>query len=266
MGDVDRAALAALRARTVAGLADCVRALREVAGDVAMAVEVLARYERERAARTHENRAAIERQITALSSDRHDLVISDCVAMGFYTVPEIIEIVAGQFDRLDRGSVAASVNAEVERKRLAIEEWPELTVCDELDRSLGALLRRNIVVVQNAGVTGSDGLECAVELVSNNSIGYCYYTLQDLTLAVHGQGLWLAFGAMHGGEILDDNQPNEAVGQLICDMLDGISEVSWSGRSADRIALLTLPWQRRGPEVGVLLPADAGIYPRYFAH
>lgn len=159
--------------------------------------------------------------------------------------------------------IAREVEQAIAVKRAAIAAWPPETDCDRLDRAFAALWADRIIALQNAGFTRSDGHESVDDEARAHPAawGYCFFHQQDLERAVRNQGLALAFGVVRPGERDDAD-----AGRAVCAALvaAGLAPV-WSGEPRQRIALPTLVWRRRGPEVGVALRREAGARAAHFS-
>lgn len=125
---------------------------------------------------------------------------------GFEDRARIIEIFCEEMyapGELDAAEVEAAVDEAIANHEKAKRNWPEVTDCDRLDKAFGAINKRNIIGLQNAGYTQSDGYDDFREAYHDSSnkaavIGYCFYHGQDLERAVAGGGLFLAFGPVDG--------------------------------------------------------------------
>ena len=249
-----------LRARTNGGLADCKRVLIEAHGDVELAVEYLRRDARAREvaiAANWEKLDAATRTTASLES-----VVSERVRSGCYERGEIRDMVRHYLALDDMRAIEVAIDEAIATKRAEVDAWPDETDCDRLDRGFAALAGCKIVALQNAGFTASDGHECVEEEARTvKSIGYCFYTFQDLVAAIHGRGLLLAFGSF------DDDRANTlSVGRIVQRELGATGlQTVWSGSAQERVSLPAIVWRRRGPELGARLRSDAGLRATYFS-
>ena len=170
---------------------------------------------------------------------------------GFAQRDDIIEILTEEMVDdvdLDAAEVESAVDAAFAAHERSKASWPPQTDCDRLDAVFDALEAQGLIALQCAGYTQSDGFDDVCEVYDSQTdkggvIGYCFYHGQDLDRAVHGQGLYLAFGPMDAG--LEETE-GPRVGRLIADELrrEGF-KVDWDGTFAQRIFVPQLDWKRR---------------------
>jgi hypothetical protein len=172
--------------------------------------------------------------------------IKTWVWSGFYS-PADVDLMIG--DILEAGAdeamLRAAVRPEFEKKAAAEAGWPENTDCDRLDRAFAELNAPGIIALQNAGLTMSDGRSDVSDVLQKRGRkgvrGYCFYHGQDLERAVHGEGLWLAFGAVN-----EDQARRAEVGRTVKEVMErhGFA-VDWNGDPDTRINLPHIDWKRR---------------------
>jgi hypothetical protein len=170
---------------------------------------------------------------------------------GFENRDRIIEIFCEEMyapDELDSDEVEAAVDAAIAAHEAEKPNWPEVTDCDRLDAVFEALNKKGIVALQNTGYTQSDGYSDCVEVYHERSrhepiTGYCFYQGQDLERAVHGKGLYLAFGPMNPKE---EETIGPEIGRIIVDELKQAGfTAKWGGTFAERIFVPDIEWKRR---------------------
>lgn len=192
--------------------------------------------------------------------------IHDHVWGGFLGEDEVVEIVleaereereyhpeeGDEDDPLDEEAIVRAIRAEFARKREAEQTWPAETDCDRLDRVFADFSAHGIVALQNAGYTQSDGIadvsQCYHAAGGERSSfrGYCFYHGQDLESAIHGGGLYLAFGDVHGTD-----EVGVQIGALIQRLLTEAGfPVEWDGSIKMRLNIPVLDWKRRSPWPG----------------
>ncbi|KRC17472.1 hypothetical protein [Acidovorax sp. Root217] len=170
---------------------------------------------------------------------------------GFEDRERTIEILTEEMyepGELDAAEVERAVDDAVRAHDQAKKGWPATTDCDRLDAAFDALARQGLVALQNAGYTQSDGYGDVTEAYHNapdraDIVGYCFYHGQDLARAVHGGGLFLAFGPMDA-----DTEETEGprIGALIASELQRAGlEVRWNGSFKQRICIPGIDWKRR---------------------
>jgi hypothetical protein len=178
--------------------------------------------------------------------------IEGLVFGGFEERDRIIEILCQEMyapGELDEVEVTAAVDAAFASLAQDKTTWPTTTDCDRLDGVFAALNTRGIIALQNAGYTQSDGYDDVRQIYAERSdrdttiIGYCFYHGQDLNRAVHGQGLYLAFGPM---EAQKEETEGPLIGAMIADELTRAGfAVTWDGTFAQRIFVPAIDWKRR---------------------
>lgn len=180
------------------------------------------------------------------------------------------------------GELDVYVRALLAKERALEATWRDATANDLIDRAFAELPRRRIVALQNAGNTQSDcwsdAQEAAAELAGelryaddaddaddlNDEdaedgdaygdsewapvLGAVFYHSQDLARAVHGEGLYLGFGAFSGrGEDRSAvDARSVAVGGIARDVLarHGVL-VEWDGTVEQRLFVPPFNWRRR---------------------
>jgi len=125
--------------------------------------------------------------------------IKSQVWSGFYNESDVHQLIDDIIEKdADEKMLRESVPIEFGKKLIAENSWPEQTACDRLSNAFDAMRAENIVAIQNAGYTMSDGFTEVSEMlhqIGRDGIrGYCFYHGQDLERAVCGEGLMLAFG------------------------------------------------------------------------
>lgn len=172
--------------------------------------------------------------------------IKGWVWSGFYSKGDISEMI---YDILEEGCdedmLHAAIEREIEKKRLAEKEWPEVTDFDRLHRVFYKLHEDGICALHNAGYTMSDGFEDVSEAVHDAPKGhyhsFCFYHAQDVERAVNGLGLMIAFGALES-----DGENSIQAGTRIAESLSKAGfKVDWDGTINTRIILPEIEWQKR---------------------
>jgi hypothetical protein len=177
--------------------------------------------------------------------------IDGLVRGGFEQRDRIIEILCEEMyapGELDEAEVIAAVDAALVALARAKAMWPETTDCDRLDGVFAALNARGIIALQNAGYTQSDGYDDVRQsyderLDPDTVIGYCFYHGQDLERAVHGEGLYLAFGPLDAKK---EETEGPRIGAMIVEELARAGfAVTWNGTFGQRIFIPAIDWKRR---------------------
>ncbi|WP_431263169.1 DUF6891 domain-containing protein [Roseateles chitinivorans] len=176
---------------------------------------------------------------------------------GFADRPDIIadtlermqgdELIEDGQEEAAEAAIEAAVDAALHARSLDQASWPAVTDCDRLDAVFDALTAEGVIALQNAGYTQSDGwgdiVEARAEADDPGAFhGYCFFHGQDLERAVHGQGLFLAFGSIDG----DDDTEGVKVGERVVELLKGAGfRVEWGGTFKTRIFIPDFDWKRR---------------------
>ena len=177
--------------------------------------------------------------------------ITVLVRTAFYEKSRLIEIVCEEMFKpgeLDRSEVSAAIDAALLKRSEEKKAWPEITDCDRLDTAFAALEKRGIIALHNAGYTQSDGHDdfCEAHARHPNKasiVGYCFYHGQDVERAIHGGGLYLAFGPVDPNE---EKQEGPKVGIIIREELERAGlHVDWDGTFEKRMSVPKFVWQRR---------------------
>jgi hypothetical protein len=191
-----------------------------------------------------------ERTVSTLKPEIRDEVAT-LVRAGFYNKNRIMEILCEEIytqGELNPTDVSAAIDEELARLQAEKKTWPAVTDCDRLDAAFAAMNRRGVIALQNAGYTQTDGYEdfrAALEKHPRRSsvIGYCFYQGQDLERAIHGEGLFLAFGPV---DPRDEEVKGSGIGKVVREELERAGlKVEWDGTFATRLRVPRLVWQRR---------------------
>jgi hypothetical protein len=172
--------------------------------------------------------------------------IKTYVYSGFYDEPRIQEMISDIMEDDADEAILRKIPSELLKKKAQEERsWPSLTDCDRLNRSFMTLNSENIISIQNAGYTSSDGHEEVGKIHKTKPYGtfrgYCFYHGQDLERAVNGDGLMLAFGDMK-----DTEDGKQLVANRIIEVLIGAGlDPKWTGETNRRIEIPGLKWMRR---------------------
>ncbi|WP_436789219.1 DUF6891 domain-containing protein [Yinghuangia sp. YIM S10712] len=167
--------------------------------------------------------------------------------------------------------------SELFRSEKAAEAaWHDVTTNDAIDRAFADLRAERIVALQNAGLTQSDGWSDGEEAARSLAFdlewdadtadiddeareaaadsrwgpvrGAVFYHGQDLARAVHGEGLYLAFGAFAepGRARADHDAASAAVGHTVREVLarHGVA-VEWDETAGQRLFVPPFAWRRR---------------------
>lgn len=187
-----------------------------------------------------------------MKSKVSDDAIRHLVWSGFYREAEVLDRV-GRLDTTTgpaaEAAVAVAVRDEFARKVSEQASWPEVTDCDRLNEAFDELNRSGVLAVQNAGQNQDDGFDHITERFREQRDalpafeGYCFYSGDDLALAVDGDGLLLAFGDIKGVH----DKATEIGARIVAVLQRHGLPVDWAGTYAQRIEIPGMIWQRRSP-------------------
>ena len=123
------------------------------------------------------------------------------------------------------------------------ESWSTATGNDRLTAAFEMLRERDLVALEDAGVSIQDGWGGVGLRQRRQHRGAVFFHQQDVLDAIRGDELLLAFGAF---EERPGAPSSEAIGQEVMEALTahGLSP-SWSGDASERIRLKPFPWQKR---------------------
>ncbi len=173
------------------------------------------------------------------------------VRSGFYDSDRLARMFGEELyapGELSIEEVRAAINIAFSEWEEEKKSWGDVTDCDRLDDAFGALNKRGIIAIQNAGYTQSDGYDDFLEAYERSTdksavLGYCYYHGQDLERAVRGGGLLLAFGPAIAAE---EKSKGPEVGRIVQEELERVGlSVAWDGSFAKRISIPEFDWKKR---------------------
>jgi hypothetical protein len=177
--------------------------------------------------------------------------IAVLIRTGFYDKDRLMEIVCEELyepGELDADEVSAAIDAQHTEWLSEKKGWPARTDCDRLDDAFAALEKRGIIAMQNAGYTQSDGYDDFREAYESHPrksaiVGYCFYHEQDLEHALHGDGLFFAFGPV---DPKAEETKGPEIGNIVREELERVGfTVDWDGTFAKRLSVPKFVWQRR---------------------
>lgn len=123
------------------------------------------------------------------------------------------------------------------------ETWTSATGNDRLTAAFEALRERELVALEDEGVSIQDGWGGVGLQQRRHHRGAVFYHQQDVVDAIRGEELLLAFGSFDERPAAP---PSAAVGHEVVEALRAHGLVaSWSGNPDERIRLQPFPWQKR---------------------
>jgi hypothetical protein len=176
--------------------------------------------------------------------------IKTAVWSGFSTPEDVYQMIEEILEEgADEATLRAAVLPEFRKKRAAEKTWPVSTDCDRLDDAFVDLNDSGIIALHNTGMTMSDGRadvgEALNERERGDILGYCFYHGQDLSRAVNGGGLFIAFGDLDA----DPAQKVDVGHQIKKTLTFHKFEVEWNGDPERRLCIPKFDWKRRGPDL-----------------
>ncbi len=147
--------------------------------------------------------------------------------------------------------LAAWTERFVADEKTSEQSWSAATGNDRLTAAFEALRERDLVALEDAGVSIQDGWGSVGLQQRRRHRGAVFFHQQDVLDALRGEELLLAFGAF---EERPGAPSSETIGQEVVETLaaHGLSP-SWSGDARERIRLAPFAWQKRrwtpSPEV-----------------
>lgn len=172
-------------------------------------------------------------------------IIEGAFELGFYDPQEC----EGMAEDEVRAAVTSVVNARIAAHEADKLTWPAITDNDRLRVAFEALVKHGIVTLEDRASTLSDSYEEFLEDFRGHPnqdrlIGYCGYHRQDVERAVHGGGLYLAFGPRP--DTKDEAADGAAVGlRIVAELRKAGFEVIWNGTIAQRVYVPSFDWKRR---------------------
>jgi hypothetical protein len=149
--------------------------------------------------------------------------------------------------------LSAAIDARVpvleDARRAEMASWPKVTDCDRLDAAFAELQSAGLIAEQNYWCCQSCGYSDARATIkqarkAGGAVprGYVFYHEQDTDNALHGGGLFLAYGSSEGR----DAACRAVAAEVIKALKDHGLEPEWDGKLSSRI-FLPLDWKRRTP-------------------
>lgn len=177
----------------------------------------------------------------------------------------VFDVLSGE---MPDGELSAQIDAAlpvIEAERASqMAQWPEVTDCDRLDAAFDELKAAGIIAEQNywcCQTCASGDVHAALKKArkSGGAVprGYIYYHEQDTEGAIHGEGLFLAYGAEQR-----DKAANLAIAREVVETLQkhGLAP-DWNGNLNTRIQV-PVDWKRRTPLPDAYREAEMSAQPR----
>ena len=157
------------------------------------------------------------------------------IKIGFYSDDEILEIIDDEFIEEDISKDLIS-NLLLENKENLEELKEDSDDFIKLSKAFDDLTREKIISIHNAGYDIEEGIQDSFELfthLKNNKyepIGFCFYTFEDIEIAIEENALNIAFGDFE----YDEKKGLEIAKKIVKTLKDYGFEINW-GESVDEI-------------------------------
>lgn len=176
-------------------------------------------------------------------------IIEEEIAIGFKKPLDILEVVIDTYNEvtIDEVWVENKIEKLYQQKLQQSEEWQHPTDFEKLEAVFDCLLENGIIALHNAGYTRNDCVaECEavmqeLDLFKTGSIGYCYYSTQDIKRIIHLQNpLFIGFQSVTNTE-----KESLAVAKIIIEELKKYNfDVVWDENSTSRIKISNFDWKK----------------------
>lgn len=157
------------------------------------------------------------------------------IKIGFYSDDEILEIIDDEFIEEDISKDLIS-NLLLENKENLEELKEDSDDFIKLSKAFDDLTKEKIISIHNAGYDIEEGIQDSFELfthLKNNKyepIGFCFYTFEDIEIAIEENALNIAFGDFE----YDEKKGLEIAKKIVKTLKDYGFEINW-GESVDEI-------------------------------
>lgn len=157
------------------------------------------------------------------------------IKIGFYSDDEILEIIDDEFIEEDISKNLIS-NLLLENKENLEELKEDSDDFIKLSKAFDDLTKEKIISIHNAGYDIEEGIQDSFELfthLKNNKyepIGFCFYTFEDIEIAIEENALNIAFGDFE----YDEKKGLEIAKKIVKTLKDYGFEINW-GESVDEI-------------------------------
>ena len=168
------------------------------------------------------------------------------IKIGFYSDDEILEIIDDEFieENISKDLIS---NLLLENKENLEELKEDSDDFIKLSKAFDDLTKENIISIHNAGYDIEEGIQDSFELfthLKNNKyepIGFCFYTFEDIEIAIEENALNIAFGDFE----YDEKKGLEIAKKIVKTLKDYGFEINW-GESVDEIIeIKDFNWKKR---------------------
>lgn len=168
------------------------------------------------------------------------------IKIGFYSDDEILEIIDDEF--IEEGiSKDLISNLLLENKENLEELKEDSDDFIKLSKAFDDLTKEKIISIHNAGYDIEEGIQDSFELfthLKNNKyepIGFCFYTFEDIEIAIEENALNIAFGDFE----YDEKKGLEIAKKIVKTLKDYGFEINWAESVDEIIEIENFNWKKK---------------------
>lgn len=168
------------------------------------------------------------------------------IKIGFYSDDEILEIIDDEFIEEDISKDLIS-NLLLENKENLEELKEDSDDFIKLSKAFDDLTNEKIISIHNAGYDIEEGIQDSFELfthLKNNKyepIGFCFYTFEDIEIAIEENALNIAFGDFE----YDEKKGLEIAKKIVKTLKDYGFEINWAESVDEIIEIENFNWKKK---------------------
>lgn len=168
------------------------------------------------------------------------------IKIGFYSDDEILEIIDDEFIEEDISKDLIS-NLLLENKENLEELKEDSDDFIKLSKAFDDLTKEKIISIHNAGYDIEEGIQDSFELfthLKNNKyepIGFCFYTFEDIEIAIEENALNIAFGDFE----YDEKIGLEIAKKIVKTLKDYGFEINWAESVDEIIEIENFNWKKK---------------------
>lgn len=168
------------------------------------------------------------------------------IKIGFYSDDEILEIIDDEFIEEDISKDLIS-NLLLENKEKLGELKEDSDDFIKLSKAFDDLTNEKIISIHNAGYDIEEGIQDSFELfthLKNNKyepIGFCFYTFEDIEIAIEENALNIAFGDFE----YDGKKGLEIAKKIVKTLKDYGFEINWAESVDEIIEIENFNWKKK---------------------
>ncbi len=168
------------------------------------------------------------------------------IKIGFYSDDEILEIIDDEFIEEDISKDLIS-NLLLENKENLEELKEDSDDFIKLSKAFDDLTKEKIISIHNAGYDIEEGIQDSFELfthLKNNKyepIGFCFYTFEDIEIAIEENALNIAFGDFE----YDEKKGLEIAKKIVKTLKEHGFEINWNQSVDEIIEIENFNWKKK---------------------